>query len=204
MSVICRREADQSGSGTSRSGTSRLRRTTAMAVLLTSVTLLAGACGSDEGKKSEVASVPSAGQSSESTADQSSKADPVEYAKCMRQNGVADFPDPRSGGGITLPKGVDPQSDAFKKSEEACKEYRPNRGSVDVPGGNEWSSDDQVKFAQCMRKNGLSDFPDPDAEGGVILGQGTGVDPKSEQFKKADAACKQYKPQGAPGVEGGN
>ncbi|MFI2215163.1 hypothetical protein [Streptomyces sp. NPDC020141] len=201
MTVTSLRAADRS-----RTGMSRLRRTTAMAVLLTSVTLLAGACGDDGKDKPPVASVPSAKQTSEGAAEEAGKGDPVAYAKCMRQNGVEDFPDPRSGGGITLPKGVDPQSDAFKKSEEACKEHRPTRGSVEVPGGNEWSSDDQVKFAQCMRKNGLSDFPDPDAEGGVILGQDTGVDPKSEQFKKADEACKQYKPQGAPapGAEGGN
>ncbi|MER5772585.1 hypothetical protein [Streptomyces sp. NPDC001985] len=204
MSVTSSPEA-----GRNRTGTRRTRRVAAVAALLTTVTLFAGACGSDSDKDDQgVASVPSAKQSSGGgTAEEGgAKGDPVEYAKCMRKNGVEDFPDPRSGGGITLPRGVDPQSEAFKKSEEACKDFRPTRGDVEVPGGNEWSSDDQVKFAQCMRKNGLSDFPDPSTDGGVILGQDTGVDPKSEQFKKADEACKQYKPQGAPvpGAEGGN
>jgi hypothetical protein len=42
-----------------------------------------------------------------------------------------------------------------------------------------------------MRKNGVPDFPDPKrgANGGVILG-GSGVNPNSPSFQKAQQACR--------------
>jgi hypothetical protein len=46
----------------------------------------------------------------------------LKYVACMRKNGVPKFPDPQGGGiKLTPDSGVDPQSPAFKKAEEACK-----------------------------------------------------------------------------------
>ncbi|MEU5976764.1 hypothetical protein [Streptomyces sp. NPDC047315] len=46
------------------------------------------------------------------------------YAKCMRENGVEDFPDPAPGGGIKIgpEQGQNPN---FKKAEETCKNALP-------------------------------------------------------------------------------
>lgn len=52
-----------------------------------------------------------------------------------------------------------------------------------------------VAYAQCMRANGLTDFPDPDQNGSIKLGGGGrsgGLDPDSAQFKAAAEKCKQY------------
>jgi hypothetical protein len=53
---------------------------------------------------------------------------------------------------------------------------------------------DALKFAQCMRDNGLPDFKDPGASGGggALLPQG--ADPK--QVQAAQEKCKQYLPNG--------
>jgi hypothetical protein len=50
-----------------------------------------------------------------------------------------------------------------------------------------------VKFAECMRANGVPHFPDPDTKGAVNFG----VDVTREVWLKAVDACKALKPPGA-------
>src|SRR5205085_7279521 len=50
-----------------------------------------------------------------------------------------------------------------------------------------------VKFAECMRANGVPHFPDPDPKGDYNFG----VDVTPEVFTKAVDACKAVKPPGA-------
>jgi hypothetical protein len=50
-----------------------------------------------------------------------------------------------------------------------------------------------VKFAECMRANGVPHFPDPDPKGDSNFG----VDVPKEVFLKAVDACKALKPPGA-------
>jgi hypothetical protein len=50
-----------------------------------------------------------------------------------------------------------------------------------------------VKFAECMRANGVPHFPDPDTKGAVNFG----VDVSREVWLKAIDACKALKPPGA-------
>lgn len=50
-----------------------------------------------------------------------------------------------------------------------------------------------LAFAQCMRDNGVQEFPDP-KDGGINLG-GTGVDVDSPAFKAAEKACESLLPQ---------
>jgi hypothetical protein len=50
-----------------------------------------------------------------------------------------------------------------------------------------------VKFAECMRANGVPHFPDPDPKGDYNFG----VDVSKEAFTKAVDACKALKPPGA-------
>ena len=49
-----------------------------------------------------------------------------------------------------------------------------------------------LKFSQCMRDQGLSWFPDPDANGGLKVSIPDGVDQST--VDKAQQACKQYAP----------
>ena len=53
-------------------------------------------------------------------------------AKCMRENGIPNFPDPNPDGGMSIdPKklGAAPGDPVWKKAEKACEQYAP-KGSV--------------------------------------------------------------------------
>ena len=52
-----------------------------------------------------------------------------------------------------------------------------------------------VKFSQCMRQHGISDFPDPDSQGRMQIQVQPGSDlaPNNPQFKAAERACAKYR-----------
>jgi hypothetical protein len=59
-----------------------------------------------------------------------------------------------------------------------------------------------VKFAECMRSNGVSRFPDPGASGRLTIdavANGSSLDPSSPAFKQAITACKDLEPAGFMG-----
>ena len=56
-----------------------------------------------------------------------------------------------------------------------------------------------VRFAECLRENGVSDFPDPDATGAFTIetiANGSPVDTSSVAFTRALTACKSLEPPG--------
>ena len=56
-----------------------------------------------------------------------------------------------------------------------------------------------LKFADCMRANGVPTFPDPSGGGGGLNLAGTGINPQSPAFKSARGACARLAPGGASG-----
>ena len=59
-----------------------------------------------------------------------------------------------------------------------------------------------VKFSECMRANGVSGFPDPDASGQLTIdavANNSSVDPNTAAFKQALSACKALEPSGFTG-----
>ena len=71
-------------------------------------------------------------------------------------------------------------------------------------GGNNTAANAQkaVKFAECMRNNGVSQFPDPGASGKLtidVIANGSSLDPSAPAFKHAIAACKNLEPSGFMG-----
>jgi hypothetical protein len=81
----------------------------------------------------------------------------VKFAECMRANGVSDFPDPNASGEFVYGASVSPA--VFKKAVDACKDLQPP-GTLSADRSPEQQSAG-LKFAQCMRDNGVKDFPDP-------------------------------------------
>jgi hypothetical protein len=53
-------------------------------------------------------------------------------AQCMRDHGIAKFPDPGPDGGLTISGGpgldLDPTSPAYKAAEKTCSKYLPDGG----------------------------------------------------------------------------
>jgi hypothetical protein len=52
----------------------------------------------------------------------------LRYARCMREHGVADFPDPDAQGFFRAPAGAtDPNSPVFKRAMQACRQLDPKQ-----------------------------------------------------------------------------
>ncbi|MFI6505664.1 hypothetical protein [Nonomuraea typhae] len=113
----------------------------------------------------------------------------LKYAQCMRENGVK-MDDPGDDGRIVmrLPEGVD--KGTVDKAQQKCQEHL--KGVMGDRGANAdpEARDKMVKFAQCMRENGV-EVPDPTANGGIMMTAGPG---DGDKMKKAQEACKQFAP----------
>jgi hypothetical protein len=124
------------------------------------------------------------------------------FAKCMREHGISDFPDPDRNGGIALqgtPGGdLDKDNPQFAAALTACKHLMPNGGE---PQQSEQDRRKNLAYSKCMRAHGLKDFPDPDKNGGISveLTPGSDLAPDNPQFQAADKACKDLLPGGGKG-----
>jgi hypothetical protein len=75
------------------------------------------------------------------------------YARCLRQNGVPDYPDdPKKipSGGIAIPQ----------HAMEACAQWQKAMGGYTVDPNDPQTRDRFLKLARCMRAHGF-DWPDP-------------------------------------------
>lgn len=86
------------------------------------------------------------------------------YAECMRSHGVPTFPDPSAGGGFVIPAGIDSSSPAFQAAQTKCQKLMPGPAGL-TPGTtthptSQWLAQ-MIKAAQCMRADGVPNFPDP-------------------------------------------
>ncbi len=55
---------------------------------------------------------------------------------------------------------------------------------------------DGAKFSACMRKHGVTNFPDPNGQGVITIHSGMGIDPGSPAFTSARTACEKLLPNG--------
>ena len=132
-------------------------------VLISSIALIAAGCGSTTPAGTGTAS------GKNNTAANAQKT--VKFAECMRSNGISKFPDPNASGKLTIDaiangSSLDTSAPAFKQAISACKNLEP-AGFM----GSKRSSQQQsagLRFAQCVRENGVPDFPDPTPNGPLI------------------------------------
>lgn len=108
------------------------------------------------------------------------------YAQCMRDNGYTEFPDPTPDGGIRFQ--ITPDSaPRFEKAANACRDLAPE-GMRDEDVTAE-QMDALLKLAQCVRDNGVPEFPDPTARGNFDLGS-TRLGPGDQRLEAAMAVCR--------------
>jgi hypothetical protein len=132
----------------------------------------------------------------------------VKFAQCMRANGVSQFPDPDASGALTIDgvingSSLDPNSAAFQQAISACKNLEPP--GFMGPTRSAQQQEAALKFAQCMRDNGVPDFPDPTADGPLIdttrIPSMAGKDARSDPgFNAALQKCRAFA--SAAGVSG--
>ena len=80
----------------------------------------------------------------------------------------------------------------------ACDSSAPAKSG----SGDSNTTQKAVKFAECVRSHGVSEFPDPGASGkftidGIV--NGSSLDPNTPTFKQAISACQDLEPAGFTG-----
>jgi hypothetical protein len=120
-----------------------------------------------------------------------------EYSKCVRDHGIANFPDPTISDG-NLSYGDDPSMKtaiaAHPGAIEACKSIQER---ISQSFGKNWqptAADMQklLQFAKCVREHGVPEWPDPDADGRFTISPKLEDEDPQTRIYPAHAACRGY------------
>ncbi len=192
------------------------RAACAAAALLAGGALVAG-CGGGGPAKGGVASLgshkadshtstSSAGASKGHEASPGSQA--IAYTACMREHGVANFPEPQVSehGGATSIKMAVPSSlghnPKFKPAQEACRKLLPGGGPGHQTAMTPAEQEQYLKAAACIRSHGVPNFPDPTFSGGSVHIEHQKLNESSPAFKTAVHDCESLIPGGVHGGSG--
>ncbi|MEM9135395.1 MAG: hypothetical protein AAF962_02970 [Actinomycetota bacterium] len=172
-----------------------------------------------EGGADGADSTDGSGESAGSAAAPDDEELALDFAQCMRDNGVPEFEDPTvdAEGGITFgggpgggPDAIDPEDPAVIDAFDICAERL--EGASFLPGADTDISeieDNLLAVAECLRDEGI-DVDDPDLGGGIGPGSGVtgpadifgeGFDPDDPTTAAAIEVCQSVF---APGAGGGN
>jgi hypothetical protein len=170
-----------------------MRHTRSPFIVLVLVAALAlalalGACGGSGGDDDDV---PSAGGSTTTTAAGATgggTADALAFTDCMRDHGVEmEDPDPATGIPQFSGGAAATETPEFESAMEACQDLLPEGGIRGETG--EDNLDELQAFAECMRENGMPDFPDPQPGENGVFGSDETIDRNSPAFQAASEAC---------------
>jgi hypothetical protein len=95
------------------------------------------------------------------------------FAKCMRSNGVVQFPDPDRQGNFNNAtiQALDSNASQDRNALFQCRSVLPNAGTgltvEQIQQIDQQNVRDAVKGARCMRAHGITNFPDPAATTGA-------------------------------------
>lgn len=162
---------------------SRPRRAGPVALWLVMAGVLAAACGGS----------PASPKAVRSRSVQSAE---LAYSSCIRAHGVPDFPDPQPGGGYA--RGAinaigGQNSPRLLPAQKACRAQAVAAGFVHTPAEIRRHVQQEMAESACMRKHGVPDMPDPDAQGQIIFPPG-GPNPGQPQFQAAQKRCAYLNP----------
>jgi hypothetical protein len=127
--------------------------------------------------------------------DDGNPADLVKFSICMRAHGVVDYPEPGSNGSISVSATLS-QSPLFQAADNTCRKLLPN-GGIPTAAQQAEGLAQLLKVSICMRAHGISDFPDPTAEGiriPVPKNPGSDLSPNNPRFQAAEKACQSLGP----------
>jgi hypothetical protein len=132
----------------------------------------------------------------------------LNFAKCMRANGVPNFPDPSPGGGFQVGAGLNVAAPVATAAQAKCQKFTPGGGPLSPgPPPSAQTMAQLRRIAVCMRQHGVPQFPDPKSSVppgfrpnpaeyreitnymGAILLYPARIDPQSPAYEQASAAC---------------
>ena len=180
----------------------RERGTTLLVAVVTAVALGLSACGGTGSDSPSVANVSTTTSNSENdgsaaaTVPKNNAAQSlVEWANCMRSHGDPNQPDPtidaHGGIDISIPESGASLSNAVHNGTAPCNGYLATASADLRAGASDLTPPDQValvKYSQCMRANGVPNYPDP-GTGSEMNFRGLGIDPNSPFFLRANDKC---------------
>ncbi|MFL1381272.1 hypothetical protein [Nocardiopsis protaetiae] len=117
----------------------------------------------------------------------------VDFAACMRENGI-DMPDPEGEGMISLPA-VDPDDEEYLAALEACEDILPV--DENAPSEEELFQEGLL-MAECMRAEGF-DMPDPERGQGIAIP----IEPGDDEGMEAMMRCSEQAQEEVRGGAGG-
>ena len=124
----------------------------------------------------------------------------VAFARCIRSNGVPNYPDPTSSGVLVKESlqqlGV--SSSRFQAAASACNHLLPNGGNGPTPTEVQRVRAESLRFSECVRSHGVPTFPDPGNDGRIPDPASVGIDQGSPKFEAANQACRTYRPPYVP------
>ena len=189
------------------------RRAAGLAVGVLAAAGLA-ACGG--GSSPHVASLGNSGTTTPGSTTTLPKGNPTqlldEWANCMRAQGMTGLADPTIDANgvihINMPASTAASASgkvAFGGGSQSgpCGAYL-TAASTALRGGRPLQKPDPAKlekYAECMRANGVPDFPDPSGGGlSIQVRPGSDLNPNSPVFQNASKLC--AKKTGVPGLGG--
>jgi hypothetical protein len=162
----------------------------ASVVTVAALSLLAAGCG---GGRAPGVAVASSTTAATTTTPQAAA---VAFARCMRSNGVLNWPDPPSSGaaaGKPTLQQLGVSSFRFQAAVGACNHLLPNGGGPPSQAARQQVRAQALRFAECVRSHGVTNFPDPDRSGRIDPAS-VAFDQGSPKFQAANQACGKYRP----------
>jgi hypothetical protein len=141
----------------------RKQRPLVTLVLVSLIALIGAGCGSNaaagsaSGAGNTGSGTSSAGASRGADTQATRRENGVKFAECVRAHRVPHFPDPDATGNFNF--GVDVSAATFTAAVNACKSLQPP-GTLNAHRSASQQSV-ALRFAACVRANGVPDFPDP-------------------------------------------
>jgi hypothetical protein len=138
---------------------SRKTRPSAALALVALIGVTSAGCGSNAPSETATASSASSTATTSIAADKklTARDKAVKFAECIRAHGVSDFPDPNAKNQFEYGVSVSPA--VWKKATTACKDLQPPGTLSGKRTPKQQTA--ALRFAQCIRDNGVRDFPDP-------------------------------------------
>jgi hypothetical protein len=133
---------------------SRRMRSVAALALVALIALIGAGCGSSAPSETGTTNGSIGAGAGENASGQDKT---VKFAECMRANGVPHFPDANAKGEFVF--GIDVSPAVWASAVNACKALQPP-GTLSARRTPHQQTA-SLRFAQCMRVNGVKDFPDP-------------------------------------------